>query len=165
MIFLSVGTQQPFDRLARAVDDWAAHNAEPVFGQLGALGADSYRPQHYEWCEFLSAADYARRLDAAAVLVAHVGMGSIISALRLGRPLVMLARRASLGEHRNEHQLATAARFEGRAGLYFAAEAAEVGAHIDTALAAGAGQTPPLAPFAEPQLIDALRAFIQGARP
>lgn len=163
MIFLSVGTQQPFDRLVRAVDGWAASHPQPVFGQLGALAADSYRPQHFEWCEFLSAADYARRLAAAEVLVAHVGMGSIISALRAGRPLVMLARSAALGEHRNEHQQATAARLQGRPGLYFAATAADVGARLDAALAAGATAASPLAPFAEPQLIAAVRALVVGA--
>lgn len=160
MIFLSVGTQAPFDRLARAVDAWAAAHAVPVFGQLGELHADSYRPQHYEYCEFLPADAYARRLAQAQVLVAHVGMGSIISALRQAKPLVMLPRRAALGEHRNEHQLATAARFRGRPGLYFADDEADVGAMIDAALAAGAAGAPLLGAFAEPQLLAAIRAFI-----
>lgn len=163
MIFLTVGTQEPFDRLARAVDAWAAAHPMPVFGQLGALKPGSYRPQHFEWREFIDADEYQRRLQDCRLLVAHVGMGSIISALTAGRPLVMLARRASLGEHRNEHQLATAARFEGRAGLHIAADEAGVGPLVDKVLADdGQGQAGGLSPHASDELIGAVRAFIQA---
>ncbi len=162
MIFLSVGTQAPFDRLVRAVDAWAASHAEPVFGQLGALTADSYRPRHFEWRDFIVAEEYQRRLHDARILVAHVGMGSIISALSNGKPLVMLARQAVLGEHRNEHQLATAARFQDRAGLYFADADSDVGPLIDRVLAMDSDDAAAtLPPFAEPQLIAALRDFIR----
>lgn len=162
MIFLTVGTQEPFDRLVSAVDAWAATHEVPVFGQLGALKAGSHRPRHFEWREFITADEYQERLEACSLLVAHVGMGSIISALTYGKPLVMMARRASLGEHRNEHQLATAARFEGRPGIRIAAGAAEVGPLIDEVLAAGAGSAAGgLSPHASPRLLETLRAFIQ----
>ena len=162
MIFLSVGTQEPFDRLAKAVDQWAAAHDQPVFGQLGAMKPDSYRPAHYEWCEFLSGGAYLEKLKASRLIVAHVGMGSIITALTHGKPLVMLARRASLGEHRNEHQLATAERFRGRPGLHIAADEGDVGARIDRVLGAAAGKGGGLPPHAAPELLAALRDFIGG---
>ena len=163
MIFLTVGTQEPFDRLVAAVDAWAQTHDVPVFGQLGALKPGSHRPQHFEWREFITADEYQARLEASRLLVAHVGMGSIISSLTYGKPLVMMARRASLGEHRNEHQLATAAKFEGRPGLHIAADAAEVGPLIDRVLASGTtGAGGDFSPYASPPLIGALRAFIAG---
>ena len=164
MIFLSVGTQEPFDRLAAAVDQWAAVHDVPVFGQLGAMKPGSYRPQHFEWSAFLPADQYLDKLRESRLLVAHVGMGSIISALTHGKPLVMLARRASLGEHRNEHQLASAERFRGRPGLHVADDEQEVGARIDAVLAeAGKRGAGGLSPHATPELIAALRGFLQGA--
>ena len=163
MIFLTVGTQEPFDRLVAAVDAWAATHDLPVFGQLGALKPDSHRPQHFEWREFISADEYQQRLEASRLIIAHVGMGSIISALTYGKPLVMMARRASLGEHRNEHQLATAAKFEGRAGLHIAADAADVGPLVDRVLADGAGGgAGGLSAYASPSLIETLQGFIRG---
>lgn len=163
MIFLTVGTQEPFDRLVAAMDAWAATHDVPVFGQLGALKPGSHRPQHFEWREFITADEYQRRLETSSLIVAHVGMGSIISALTYGKPLVMMARRAALGEHRNEHQLATAAKFEGRPGLHIATDAADVGPLMDRVLAAGAnGGSGDFSPHASPQLIDTLRAFIAG---
>lgn len=163
MIFLTVGTQEPFDRLVAAVDAWAAVHDVPVFGQLGALKPGSHRPQHFEWREFITADAYQQRLETSRLIVAHVGMGSIISALTHGKPLVMMARRASLGEHRNEHQLATAAKFQGRPGLHIAADEADVGPLIDHVLGSGAdGKAGDFPPHASARLIDTLRGFIAG---
>ncbi len=164
MIFLTVGTQEPFDRLVRAVDEWAGAHDVPVFGQLGRLEADSYLPRHFPFESFISADEFQERLEDSRLMVGHAGMGSIISALTYGKPLLMMARRASLGEHRNEHQLATAARFAGRPGLHVADEAAQVGALIDRLLAQGAGTAggTQLSPHASPELIGAVRDFIAG---
>ncbi len=50
-------------------------------------------------------------MQAATAIVAHAGMGTILTALEMGKPLLVMPRRAALGEHRNDHQLATASRF------------------------------------------------------
>lgn len=160
MIFLTVGTQEPFDRLTKALDEWAASHAEPVFGQLGGLKPDSYRPAHFEWQEFISADAYQEKLESCRLLVAHAGMGSIISALTWGKPLLMMARRAALGEHRNEHQLATAEKFRTRAGIHVASDAGEVGPLIDRLLADGTSGGDGLSAEASPELISTLRGFI-----
>jgi UDP-N-acetylglucosamine transferase subunit ALG13 len=163
MIFLTVGTQEPFDRLVRAVDQWAASHDTPIFGQLGRLAADSYRPVNFPYESFISADAFQERLEASRLMVGHAGMGSIISALSFGRPLLMMARRAALGEHRNEHQLATAARFAGRQGLHVAADADAVGPMIDRLLTTEAGaQDGQLSPHAAEELLSAIRTFIRA---
>jgi UDP-N-acetylglucosamine transferase subunit ALG13 len=164
MIFLTVGTQEPFDRLVRAVDAWASTHDTPVFGQLGRLTADSYRPLHFPYESFISADAFQARVEASRLMVGHAGMGSIISALSFGKPLLMMARRAALGEHRNEHQLATAARFAGRPGLHVAADADAVGPLIDDLLDTRAGAAgDQLSPYASPELLSAIRDFIHKA--
>lgn len=55
-------------------------------------------------------------------MVAHAGIGTILSAKRLGKPLVILPRRHALGEHRNDHQLATAREVAAQTGVYIAWE-------------------------------------------
>jgi UDP-N-acetylglucosamine transferase subunit ALG13 len=166
MIFLTVGTQEPFDRLVRAVDAWAATHNIPVFGQLGRLTADSYRPANFPYESFISADEFQERLEDSRLMVGHAGMGSIISALTFGKPLLMMARRASLGEHRNEHQLATAARFTGRPGIHVAGAEDEIGVLIDRLLVDDP-RTPggtQLTPHASPELIGAIRDFIHGGK-
>ena len=55
-------------------------------------------------------------------------MGSILSACEMGKPIVLMPRRAAYGEHRNDHQLDTA--------LEMAAVANVTVAHTETELAA-----------------------------
>lgn len=108
MIFVTVGTDMPFDRLVRVVDEWA-HSAgrHDVFAQIGET---DWRPAHIAWSKFLQPPEFAQRFSEAEVVVAHAGMGTILSALQWEKPLLVMPRRASLGEQRNEHQLATARR-------------------------------------------------------
>lgn len=160
MILLTVGSQLPFDRLARAMDDWcAATGRRDVIGQIGDPGAHGYRPTHYRWSAFLSPSELKQDLASADLIVAHAGMGSIITALSNSKPIVIMPRRAALGEHRNEHQLATASRFSGRGGIFVAEDETKLAGALDQALRAPrAGAT--LSPYADNQFINAIRRYI-----
>ena len=95
-----------FDRLVEAVDRWAAERGRTdIFAQIGP---SEMRPEHLEWTRFLEPAEYRSRIEEATAVVAHAGVGTILIALELGRPLLVLPRRASLGETRSDHQVATA---------------------------------------------------------
>lgn len=109
MIFVTVGTQLPFDRLIEGIDQWAESNPEmEVFVQSGK---SSCKPQNCNWRQFISQASFDYFLEKADVIVAHAGVGSILSALEYGKPIIVLPRRLEFKEHRNDHQLATAERF------------------------------------------------------
>lgn len=165
MIFLSVGTQLPFDRLTRAIDDWCAEEGtgDQVFGQIGKLGKGNYLPRHFEVAETLSHAAFVRRVEGSALIVGHAGMGSIISALTYEKPIVIMPRLARLGEHRNDHQLATVTRFRSRPGIIAADD--EVMLRIKLEQFASSGWSWPggvIAKSANPELIVALRRYILG---
>jgi len=154
MIFATVGTQLPFDRLIRALDDWAeAHDDVEVFAQIGRGG---YEPRHMQWSHDLHPQEFRSRLEACDAIVAHAGMGTIISAVELGKRVIVMPRRAALGEHRNEHQLATVARLGHLQGLEIVHDPDALGAalargHAFAAGSAGAGPAP--------ELIAAIRGF------
>ena len=110
MIFATVGTQLPFDRLVSALDSWLETQEQTeVFAQIGVT---SYRPRRLKWKKFLDGQEFSEHFENATAIVAHAGIGSILPALELGKPIVIMPRLAELGEHRNDHQLATARRFE-----------------------------------------------------
>jgi len=110
VILVTVGGQMPFDRLVQAVDKWAANHRETqCFAQIGPGG---WRPRHMEWIEFLSPPVFREKLENASLVVAHAGMGTILSALDIGKKLIVVPRRAHLHETRNDHQVATARRLE-----------------------------------------------------
>lgn len=158
MIFATVGTQLPFPRLIDALAALAPALGEEIVAQTGpATAAERARWGALTLAPALAPAEFEARFAAARVVVAHAGIGTILSAKRLRRPLAILPRKASLGEHRNEHQLATARQVAGFPGVHVAWEAADLGpllARPDLEPA-----SPALSPSAE-GLIARLRAFI-----
>jgi UDP-N-acetylglucosamine transferase subunit ALG13 len=156
VIFVTVGHHMPFDRLVQAVDEWAAERPDTdVFVQIGP---GTYQPQHVPFTRYLDRGDFQQRVDACRLVVAHAGMGSILTALTHGRPILILPRRAALGEHRNDHQLATAEHLADREGITVAMDEAELATRLDDLSALET--PPPISPDARPELIDRLRRFI-----
>ena len=125
MIFLTVGTVLPFDRLVKAVDEAvkAGLAGGEVFAQIGAGG---YRPRHMDWVETLDRAAFEDYADRADRLVGHAGIGTIVAALGARKPLLVMPRRAELGEHVNDHQLYTAREFASRGHILSAGDESEI---------------------------------------
>lgn len=117
MILVSVGTQLPFDRLIRIIDEVAPTLDEPVFAQTGP---GSYEPRNIEWQAMVDPSAFADLLKEASLIVAHAGVGSVLMARQYRKPIIVFPRHASLGEHRNEHQLATIVALENQSGIYVA---------------------------------------------
>jgi UDP-N-acetylglucosamine transferase subunit ALG13 len=161
VIFVTVGTQLAFDRLITAIDAWAgAAPGRAVFAQIGPT---QLRPRHIEHARFISPDECNERMRSATAIVAHAGMGTILTALELGKPLLVMPRRAALGEHRNDHQLATAQRFAALRRLEVAFDEAELARALE-ALDRIAAQ-PPISHYAPEDLVAGLRAFIAGQPP
>jgi len=163
MIFVAVGTQLPFDRLIRAMDAWCEKTGrgQEVFGQIGHIGSKNYTPQHFEWAEMIEADMFRDKIMAADVVVGHAGMGSIITAMSHAKPIVILARRAHLGEHRNDHQFATMKRLGMRPGIFPAMTEADLPELIDHLLGGDYREgSARISGFAQDRLIGAVRDFI-----
>ena len=105
MIFVTIGTQASFDRLIRAVDEIATKIDEPIIAQVN--NNSFYQPKHIKTCRFLSPKEFSELVDEARLIVAHAGMGTIISALMKKKPIIVMPRMAKYKEHRNDHQLST----------------------------------------------------------
>ena len=102
--------------------------------------------------------DFASRMEWADVVVSHAGMGTILSALVAGIPLVLMPRRGAWQETRNDHQVATVERFADRSGVV----AVEDESELIAALEAGNWSDPDeISPHASPRLIEAVREFIE----
>lgn len=166
MIFLTLGTNHPFDRMLRIVDRWCGENpGETVFGQIYADPAGGYRPKNFEWVTHLAPEPYHRRMMEARFVVAHAGMGSIITALCLSKPILLFPRRAALNEQRNDHQLATVERWRTVPGVFAALDEAELLAGMDRlASEPVAGPARELGPYASARLTDSLQAAIREGR-
>jgi UDP-N-acetylglucosamine transferase subunit ALG13 len=105
-VFVTVGSELPFDRLIRWMDRWAGANPHAVV--FAQTGPSSYVPEHLQYCQFLTPAEFTARVKSCDLIVAHAGMGSILTSLQHRKPILVLPRRVHFGEVRSEHQVATA---------------------------------------------------------
>ena len=156
MIFVTVGTQLAFDRMIAAVDDWAGAN--PDVEVQAQIGPSKLRPRHVQCSEFLRPQEVDALNRRASLIVGHAGMGSILTALRYKKPIVIMPRKASLGEHRNDHQMATAKWLGNKPGVFVAWDERHLKEVLGNrkALAGGDG----ISEYAPRALLDKLSHFI-----
>ena len=111
MIFLTVGTLFPFDRLVEAVDNAVAKGfiKENVFAQIGKT---DFEPKNLEYVEALDKDMFEQKVTKADYLISHAGIGSITTALERNKPLLVMPRMKRFKEHVNDHQVSTARKFE-----------------------------------------------------
>lgn len=161
MIFVTVGTQLPFDRLIASVDSWVEKTGRAdVFAQIANPGSDGYKPKHFEFTAHVSPAEFKQRCQDAECIVAHAGMGSIITAMTYAKPLIIMPRRAHLAEHRNDHQFATVKQFGDQPGIHVAVDADALSQTLNaffTNVPENRSATP-IPSAAEHRLIDAVRS-------
>lgn len=117
MIFVTIGTQAPFDRFIKIVDEVAPQLSEEIIAQVFKCG---FEPKNIKTVNFLAPDEFNELFDKARLIVSHAGMGTILSALQKHKPIIIFPRIAALGEHRNEHQLATAEKFKELGSVYVA---------------------------------------------
>lgn len=157
-VFVTVGSMLPFDRLIRAMDDWAgAHPHASVFAQIGE---STLRPAHIECSAFVSPPEFRHHFATCDIVVSHVGMGTVITAFECAKPIIMLPRRPELAEVTSNHQLATAKWLQGRPGIRIVHSEHELGPALERGRAAeGASR---IETGTRARLVEALREFIAG---
>lgn len=140
MIFLTVGTQFPFERLVRAIDEMFSDGLidEAVFGQIGE---SSYKPRNFEYVVLLEKEAFDQHFMEASCIISHAGMGTIIMALENEKPLLVMPRLEKYAEVVNNHQVAIAKKLEEHGHLLVAYETKDL-----------------------PQKIDALKSFVPHPR-
>lgn len=158
MILLTVGSFLAFDRLVEYVDRWAADRQFTDI--LAQIGPRARKPHALEWVSTLAPDEYSRAVAKAQLLVSHAGMGTVLTALEAGKALVVLPRREALRETTTDHQFATAQWLERRGLCHVAYDEDQLRSLLDRGASLEPG--PAIPPAASPELISALREFVEG---
>lgn len=163
MIFVTVGSCDPFDRLIEAVDNWVGE-AKVTVPVLAQIAGGAYQPRHVQYVRFLSPEEYRENFSKARIVVSHAGMGTIITALELQKRIIVMPRLCELGELRNQHQLATVNHFQRSNNVLVAGSEVELAPLLNVTLEnlskQGDGQASESVRPADPNLIRFVRDFI-----
>jgi UDP-N-acetylglucosamine transferase subunit ALG13 len=162
VIFGSVGSMLPFERLVVAMDEWARDNPEQeVFIQIGD---GRYEPQYARFTRILPMTEYRDRLHSCDLFVAHVGMGAILQGLEEGKQMLLMPRLHSLGEHTTDHQVQTACSFRKHSGIRIVEDADSLRVEMSRLVAQPLRVGERISNEASPELIAGVTRFLDGAR-
>ena len=105
-IFITLGSQKfQFNRLLKAIDELCEKgtvDAEDVFAQIGY---SDYLPKNFSYKKFLDRDEFSKEMGKADIVITHGGTGAIIGAVKKGKKVIAVPRRAKYGEHVDDHQL------------------------------------------------------------
>ncbi|MEQ8690652.1 MAG: glycosyltransferase [Pseudomonadales bacterium] len=130
MIFLTVGSALPFDRLVRMVDRAVKDGliSDKIFAQIGD---GKYAPSSFAYTRFLAKSEFKEKMTLASAVISHAGIGTITDALKHSLPLLVLPRRPQYGELVDDHQQKTAQAYAELGHLLVFNSPAELQAAVD----------------------------------
>ena len=112
-IFITLGSQKfQFNRLLKSVDGLCERGtieAEDVFAQIGY---SDYLPKNFNYKKFLDRDEFSAEMGKAEIVITHGGTGAIIGAVKKGKKVIAVPRRAKYGEHVDDHQLQLIKQFD-----------------------------------------------------
>lgn len=97
--------------MLKAIDELIAEGkiTNEVFAQTGY---SDYVPQHYRYKSFLDREEFAECEGKADIIVTHGGTGAIIGAIKKGKKVIAVPRKAMYGEHVDDHQMQLVGQFK-----------------------------------------------------
>ena len=107
LIFVILGTQdKKFPRLLeavqKAIDDGFIDKNEEVIVQAGST---KFKSDDMKIIDFMGVEQFENYIDKARLIICHAGVGTILTALNKGKPIIAAARLKMYFEHVNDHQL------------------------------------------------------------
>ena len=112
-IFITLGSQKfQFNRLLKIVDELCEKgtvDAEDVFAQIGY---SDYLPRNFNYKKFMNRDEFNMEMSKAEIVITHGGTGAIIGAVKKGKKVIAVPRRAKYGEHVDDHQLQLVGQFK-----------------------------------------------------
>src|SRR5699024_2706216 len=111
MIFITLGTQNfNFSRLLKAVES-AINNGVLNGKVIAQIGNNNFDSEHIQCIPFLDKETFNEYMENAEFIISHAGTGSIITALKKGKKVLVAPRLKKYEEHIDDHQLEILAAF------------------------------------------------------
>lgn len=161
MIFVTSGTQLPFDRFIQAVDEVALSHPSKTFLVQASCVKYQVKSRNIQLVNHLSPVEFTDAVNTAELIISHAGIGSIVSAAQSGKPLIVFPRFGKLKEHRNNHQVATCEAMQKCFTLHVATNAETLNRLIQQHFHEPLPLLPAITAFAPDELLSSIKTFIE----
>lgn len=113
MIFVVLGTQKfQLNRLLQTLDTYVEQGILDGTELYAQTGHSDYKPCHFAYEPLMDKARFDEMIHKADLVIAHSGVGTIITCVNAKRPVIVYPRMKKYGEHVDDHQLDIARAFE-----------------------------------------------------
>jgi UDP-N-acetylglucosamine transferase subunit ALG13 len=160
MIFVTSGTQLPFDRFIKTIDQIAALFPAKEFLVQVIHDQHKIMSANVRQVSCLSPAEFIETMSNAELVISHAGIGTIVSAARAGKPLIVFPRFGKLKEHRNDHQVATCTAMQRSFPLNVATNMEELQLLLEKHFIGDLSSLPVVDACASGSLLNSIREFI-----
>ncbi|GAA4329041.1 glycosyltransferase [Flaviaesturariibacter amylovorans] len=157
-IFITIGSQEPFDRLLRIADNLAPEFPGVSFVAQTTKGG--FAAKHIHILDFIPPAQFRKYIEEADLIVSHAGIGTMLKVLELEKPLIVFPRKAAFRETRDDHQVATMHAFVRQGYVAGAETAEEFRSAIGRFLSGNLRAAPAIAAHASAQLLHSIEEFL-----
>ena len=114
MIFVALGTCEPFPRLLARIDELAARMDVEFLVQYGKTEMPLPHCRSFDYAPSLE-----KYYAAARLVICHAGLGIQTELMRLGKPFIAIPRLARYHEHFDDHQVETCEYMAKRFGVRY----------------------------------------------
>ena len=114
MILVIIGLMYGFERLIKKMDKIAGEIEEEVIVQIGLT---DYEPKNVKYFKFGSEKYFNKQFREARIIVSHAGVGTILTARKFRKPIIIVPRQKKYGEHIDDHQMEIARELEGHKNI------------------------------------------------
>jgi len=118
MIFVTVGNSikgVEFYRLIREIDEIARDLNEEVVAQIGFIEEHPKNIKYFSYLNYVEILEYFRK---SSIIIGHCGVGTVINGLAFKKPIILVPRSRTYGEHIDDHQFELADKLKGREGIF-----------------------------------------------
>lgn len=104
-IFVTLGTQKfQFDRLLKKLDELVKQGKIKKEDLIVQCVYNEYQPQNFEMFAMKPQNEIEEIMNSVDLVITHSGTGSIITALKLEKKIIIAPRLKKYGEHVDDHQ-------------------------------------------------------------
>ena len=111
LIFVTIGWMRAFERLVKEMDRLASKLDEKVIMQIGST---DYEPKNCDYFRFAPRSKIEDLCIESRMVICHAGVGSILTAIKYNKPLILVPREKKYREVFDDHQLEIAGQMKNR---------------------------------------------------
>jgi len=106
-VLVTIGSmsEKKFTRLFKIIDELCEESILDRNQVIAQVGFDNYESNYYKTFDMISDSEFKQKIIECDLIITHAGTGTIMSALKKNKKVILFPRMEKYDEHYDNHQL------------------------------------------------------------